>query len=292
MSKKDETASDEERDGRSTDSVFDFLYHDVRRVGSFLAQFDYSGHLQQVSSTETVAKSGKRGFSVKVAGTVPVGLGLEGPEGSITLAREPEGSGSEAQERVYDPLWSNALSILNAAMLPKIWQSLGLRDIIARQWAENTKAQWSKNPANAALKGHERDRAEKAQFRAAENLAKVGLDVIEAFPHSAQCTVKGTDFSVWSTLSPDGMVGSVADLSLKHGTEIPGEWHLLGVLDALPNPIPEQTTIHNTGIPQHLGPSIANFSNLARTLLGRAPEAYGMTALLLFREVSAGGKPA
>ena len=81
-------------------------------------------------------------------------------------------------------------------------------------------------------------------------------------------------------------MGTVADLSLKHGTEIPGEWHLLGVLDALPDQIPAQTVVVNTGVPQHFGTLIKNFSNLGRTLLGRAPEAYGMTALLLFRKVS------
>jgi len=319
MSKSDETVSAEGRGGQNTDSVFDFLYHDTRRVGSFLAQFDRFGHLQQISAKENASKGGKGGYSFKVAGNLPALPGsTEGTEGSLTFSRDPSEGGSEGQERVYDPLWTNALtlldylderglihrdvitgrvgqfviasgklSILNMGMLPKIWESGAIRDMAVRQWVETAKIQWAANPVNAALRGSERNRLENACVKAATEGAKAGMDVIPSLPHSAQCTITGTNFSVWSSLTGEGMVGTVADLSLKHGTEIPGEWHLLGVLDALPSPITEQTTIANTGTPQHFGSIIKNFSNLGRTLLGRAPEAFGVTALLLFRQVAA-----
>src|SRR5271170_5244174 len=98
----------------------------------------------------------------------------------------------------------------------------------------------------------------------------------------------GPGFSVWSTLANEGMIGTVADLALKHGTDIPGLWHLLGILDAMPSQIPPQIDIPYTGVPSHFGTMIRNFANLARTALGRPPDAYGTTALLLFREVAAG----
>jgi hypothetical protein len=127
---------------------------------------------------------------------------------------------------------------------------------------------------------------ERAALKAAEPNAQGGMQVLSKFPHSAQCTLTRANFSVWSTLVSAGMVGTVADLSLKHGTEIPGKWHLLGVLDSMPNLIPPQTTIVNSGTMMHMGVLIKNLSNLGRTLLGRPQEAYGVTALLLFREVS------
>jgi hypothetical protein len=40
--------SGEVLDEPQNDSVYDFLYQDVRRVGSFLDQFDVAGHLQQI----------------------------------------------------------------------------------------------------------------------------------------------------------------------------------------------------------------------------------------------------
>jgi hypothetical protein len=297
--------------------VYDFLYHDSRRVGSFLAQFDYFGHLQQITATETATKGTKPGYSLKLAGNVPMPGTFEGAEGSVTLGREPSQTGSEAQERVYDPLWSNAralldyldernliqrdvtagrlgqfviasgsLSILNMGLLPAIWEAAGVREAGVRQSVENAKRQWNASPENKALKPPDRARIEKEFLKAAEKNAQGGLDVLPLFPHSAQCTIAGLNFSVWSTLGLDGMVGTVGDLSLKHGTEIPGEWHLLGVLDALPNPIPPQIPIVNTGSPMHMGVLMKNLSNLGRLLLGRAPESYGVTALLLFREVS------
>jgi hypothetical protein len=317
MSMKDEIASGAGRDDQSTDSVFDFLYHDSRRIGSFLAQFDSFGHLQQLTASETASKGSKRGYSVKLAGNVPIPGSPESPEGSITFNRDPGEGGSEAQARVYDPLWTNALalldyldergliqrdvtgsrlgqfviasgelSILNADMLPKIWETQGVRDVVTRHLVENTKKQWSSKPENARLRESERAKAEKAAVKASELNARLGMEIMPFFPHSAQCTVKGSNYSVWSTLSAEGMVGTVADLSLKHGTKIPGEWHLLGVLDALPNPIPAQIEIINNGIPEHMETLIENLSNLGRTILGRKPEAYGVTALLLFRSVS------
>jgi hypothetical protein len=318
MSREDETVSGAEHAEQSTDSVYDFLYHDARRIGSFLAQFDDLGHLQQITASESASKGAKRGYSLKLAGSAPAVPGvLDGAEGSITLARDPSQSGSEAMERVYDPLWTNArtlldylderkliqrditaghlgqfviasgqLSILNFGLLPKIWKTSGIRDAAARQHVENARIQWNAVPQNAALKGSERAKAEKAFLKATQERAEGAMDIMPSFPHSAQCTIKGTNFSVWSTLSTEGMVGTVADLSLKHGTEIPGEWHLLGVLDALPSPIPAPITIVSSGIPENMGDLIKNLSNLGRTLLGRTREAYGVTALLLFRDVS------
>jgi hypothetical protein len=317
MSMKDGKASGAEHVDQSTDSVYDFLYHDARRVGSFLAQFDYFGHLQQVTSSETASKGTKRGYSLKLAGSVPVPGSIESPEGSITFGQDPSDSGSEAQVRVYDPLWANArtlldfldergliqrdltaarlgqfviasgdLSILNAGMLPKIWEVRAVRDVVVRQAVETAKVKWNSDPRNSSLKQGERIKAEKAALKVTETNTQAGMEILPFFPHSAQCTVKGSNFSVWSTLNAEGMAGTVSDLSLKHGTEIPGKWHLLGILDALPNPIPGQIEILATGAPEHMGTLIKNISNLGRTILGRTPDSYGMTALLLFREVS------
>jgi hypothetical protein len=137
------------------------------------------------------------------------------------------------------------------------------------------------------LANHERKAAEKEFLKTADINVRTAMDIFPGLPHSAQCTIKGDNFSLWSSLTTEGMVGAVSDLSLKHGTEIPGVWHLLGVLDALPDPIAPQIPASTiTGEPQHFENTIRNFSNLARTTLGRAPEAYGATTLLLFRKVS------
>jgi hypothetical protein len=317
MSKKDEIASGAGLEEQSTDSVFDFLYNDAQRIGSFISQFDAFGHLQNVTSGETASKGARRGFSVKLSGSVPVPGASEAAEGGLTFSREPGETGTEGLTRVYDPLWTNALtlldyldergliqrdikkarlgqfvivsgglSVLNAAIMPKVFEGGAIEKIVLATAKKNAKEKWGNDQANAALKGPARTKAEAKFLEAAEQAARAGLESLKHIPYSPHCTVNGSDFSVWSSLEARGIVGSVADLSLKHGTEIPGEWHLFGILDALPNPIPAQIVIPISDTPRHFGDAIRNLSNLSRTLVGRGPEAFGMTALLLFRKIS------
>ena len=64
MLTKGKKASGEEPDDPSQDSVYDFLYCDTRRIGSFLAQFDVSGHLQQVTASDSISKGHKGGIQI------------------------------------------------------------------------------------------------------------------------------------------------------------------------------------------------------------------------------------
>ena len=54
--------SGKQKSGEASDlpesrSVYDFLYHDARRVGSYLAQFEASGLLQSLKQTVAVEES-------------------------------------------------------------------------------------------------------------------------------------------------------------------------------------------------------------------------------------------
>lgn len=104
MSKSGETASGEAQGEQSTASVYDFLYNDSHRVGSYLAQLDENGLLTEVRQGESVVKKAKRGFSVsgQVLGS---GGGIEWT---------PKEGGGESSERVYDPFWANARELLDA----------------------------------------------------------------------------------------------------------------------------------------------------------------------------------
>ncbi len=108
MSKTESAVSAQEQGEPGSDSVFDFLYHDVRRVGSFLAQFDDAGHLQQVTQSDGATRSSKRGWKAAAGGSLP-GVG----SANISAERGPEKGGFQASERVYDPLWTNARTLLD-----------------------------------------------------------------------------------------------------------------------------------------------------------------------------------
>ncbi|MGB6538436.1 MAG: hypothetical protein WBF58_21030, partial [Xanthobacteraceae bacterium] len=232
MSTNDAQASNKAQDAQKSDSVYDFLYYDRQRVAAFLAQFDDSGHLQQVTQRENVSKGGRRGYRLGGGATV-MGTG-----GHLALERTPEERGSQGIERVYDPLWSNALqlldyleaadlicrdvnaarlgqfilasgelSVLNPAALSKIWESTGIRQAVAAAAIAGQKVIWNANPANQALPRREKEQAEKMLIKNAENGAKAMLDILPTFPHSAQCTVRGNSFRVWSSLATEGMIG-------------------------------------------------------------------------------------
>jgi hypothetical protein len=296
MSSSDKKVSGEAQDERQNDSVYDFLYYDRQRVGAFLAQFDDSGHLQRITQSESASKDSGRGLKIG-AGASYLGTG-----GNLNFERTPGLHGAEGTERVYDPLWSNALtfldyletanliclditkghlgqfvlasgslSVLNAALLTPLWKSSSLVRIV-ESWAKTQTTPQGQKDKDAERRG------------------KLAMEILPSMPHFAQCKVKGDNFVVWSTLAPEGMVGTVSDLSLKHGTDIPGTWSILGVLDAVPSPIPTPMAFpNNPGASQPFDSLIRNFSVLARSALGRPADAYGATALLLFRKVSSGG---
>ncbi|MFX6435387.1 hypothetical protein ABTG69_19580, partial [Acinetobacter baumannii] len=49
--------SDQADADSSAPFVLDFLYHDSRRIGSFLSQFEEDGHLQQFTRTKNGSRS-------------------------------------------------------------------------------------------------------------------------------------------------------------------------------------------------------------------------------------------
>src|SRR4051812_32560439 len=94
-------------DQRSS-SVFDFLYHDVRRGGAFLAQFHEHGLLQQTKATEGVARSAASKTGIAGGLDVPL-IGRGGGSLDTTTTDEER----DSAEYTYDPLWRNARTLLD-----------------------------------------------------------------------------------------------------------------------------------------------------------------------------------
>ena len=89
-------------------SVYDFLYHDPHRIASFLAQFTQHGHLESLSRSESTAAATTNKSVVTGRAGVPT-LGSVGRSGE----RAASGSVTEALTTTYDPLWANALALLD-----------------------------------------------------------------------------------------------------------------------------------------------------------------------------------
>jgi hypothetical protein len=302
--------SEKEQGEQERDSVFDFLYHDARRVGSFLAQFDDAGHLQQITQSESRTKGLKRGWKFALGG----GMGEFG-SGEASVERGPGEGGSEASERVYDPLWANArtlldylfernmiqrdiwearlgqfvlvegrLVILDVAMLKGAWDKPAIRKIVTKDAGVEHDLNRHLRRKQAAV-GGEKPVSE----------VEVFMDLLGILPHSLQAHILGDKFTAWCSLATESLVGLSSDLVLKHGTLISGDWHVLGVLDAQPERGPESdkpmklTPLEEAvaGLAGTLvGTLVARLSPVTRRMLGRPYGAHGLTPLLIFREVS------
>jgi hypothetical protein len=314
MSEREPKASEGEQDEQQRDSVYDFLYHDSRRVGSFLAQFDEAGHLQQITQSENVTRGQSRGYRLAAGGEIP----LVG-SANIDLSRTPLGGGSESSERVYDPLWANAreildypterdmiersldvarigqfvlvsgaLAVLDLPMLQQLWELPIVRSTIA---AGNRATPDPSRPASQmqSRADRKRHRQQSSKPTIADNPVQFMIDIIKYLPHLIQAGIKTeAGDSVWCSLREESLVVSSADLMLKHGTVLSGIWNILGILDALPDDPGDQSPDLSAVLEDApLANPARALGPMVRQLMGRPTRAYGITPLLIFREVSA-----
>lgn len=110
----DATPTNEEADfeepsaGQKSNSVYDFLYQDVRRVGSFLAQFEEHGVRQLIKATESTG----RAQTVKGAASGTLGLpAVMGASAVVDVATTDDSK--DLAEHTFDPLWSNSRRLLD-----------------------------------------------------------------------------------------------------------------------------------------------------------------------------------
>lgn len=324
MSRSVETVSEREQDERENDSVFDFLYCDTRRIGSFLAQFDDAGHLQQVIQRESVVKGVKRGVEIGVGGGAT--LAGTGGSGNLSFKRGPSDEGSEGSERLYDPLWTNARAFLDYLAEKNIIErdltkahmgqfvlvsgALEIRDLKLIQKAltviKGVRLQQeppkNQDTRHRSKNWHEKHQPEQKLGQEAA-ASQAGIEFLALLPHAVHAVLKMDCSSVWCSLQPESLVGSSDDIFLKHGVGIPGEWHILGILDALPDvqatkdPTEQfanaQKAMSEVGdnaaitlATKGFGAFIDGIAPFARMLLGRQSGSYGMTPLLIFRKVA------
>jgi len=293
-------------------SVFDFLYHDHRRIASFLAQFETYGVLQQVKALEAVSTSESQRNALSTG--LNIAVGKAGTEKDVTTGSQE----SDSAERTYDPLWTNARTFLNylhernmivrdltqarigqfvlvtgslaafdLGVLKEAWKLPGIKDVVMRGAAQQQAAD-QPPPRSSA----ERKRAKYARPELPEG-TEAGFELMKLLPHTVQAAIGGEGWRVWSTLREDSLVISGSELLLKHGVGIAGQWSMLGVLDAMPTVDETQATqyfldqiLASTTLGGALGQVIVSLAPAARQILGRPADAHGATPLLIFREVS------
>ncbi len=310
-SETQEEASAKVREGQTTDSVFDFLYHDGRRVASFLAQFDPSGSVTQISQG-TAAERVKADIQ-KLEGTASIPAVAKGV---MTSTDEVRNRRQDEIMRVYDPMWANARELLDLldkrgmiqrdlanARLGQIVLASGSLDIydlkiMSGIWSLNSikksiaagQSQWPK--LSKAVQSTPAGKRLKAEFDQAQKAAKDGMELFiemaPSLPHSAHAVVQTiNEEKLWCNIDPSGLSMSPSDILLKHGIAVPGEWVILGILDAVPEPVEMRNRPQTPDGQEMVVKVFETLAPIIRTFFGRPETAYGITPLLIFRETSA-----
>ncbi len=108
--------------------------------------------------------------------------------------------------------------------------------------------------------------------------------IISKMPHSLQGTLSANGDAAWFTLKPECMLVNAEDLTFKHGSDLKGEWHVLGILDALPDHCidPAQMTLFTPG---PIEGAMRSMLDGLRAMLGRPSDRYGITPVMIFRTI-------
>lgn len=299
------TTSEPEDDSSNAASVLDFLYHDSRRVGSFLAQFEGDGHLQELTRTKTGTRGKKDSAGKGLKGDVKLFSGER--KSSIDTSVDM----SVGYARVFDPFWANArafldylsdkqmlqidldtanvgqfviasgyLSVLDLAMLKDAWKIGSLKNKILSGIADGK--QFSHMTA-----------AEKSAAKELKENTAMFIDLLQVLPHSVHASMITNEDEaklVWCALREEYLVTPAADLTLAHGARISGEWSIVGILSAIPDyglATPSAGEDAEPGLLQSLiGLVSQQIAPVVRVSLGRPGAAYAVTPLLIFRDVT------
>ncbi|MEN7529270.1 hypothetical protein [Cupriavidus sp. DL-D2] len=275
------------QESQSTEYLCDFVYLDRDRAALYFAQLDpENGTPTQVKRTEKHGGQDADKLTVGIPKLMAKEYG-----GGTQFERSIEGQ--------YDPSWlipievmnrldelsyittdleqarigrmallTGSMRVIDVRFLKELWPYVG--DMIAKQ-------------ASDALPANTPPKVKQQTISHARKETDLMSGVISKMPHSLQASFTVQGKRIWTTLRPDNMLMNPEDLALKHGADIPGEWRLLGIIDALP----ELSSPSPSSAPEgfDLEGGLVNIINTLRTFMGRQSGSFGITPIAIFRTI-------
>ncbi|MEB5475989.1 DUF6414 family protein [Acinetobacter pollinis] len=267
------------QESQNIESIFDFFYLDTRKINSFYAQLTGSG---AISTRKNISMTLDEKTS-EYTGNIKVASGKWGAknnsglnsedlfDASVTMPREMIDRLDELGFINYD-LNENQLG--NLVLLKG---SLGVCDVASMKEVIDPAVQFTMDQM-PSLKPSE---------KTAKNQLKKMMDPLisfmKAIPFALQARFfdKGDfDKEVWMTLNRTEMFNDINDINFKYGDIMAGDWHVLGVLDAIPNDQSIKVTESN-----EINEVVENFTKMMKEQFGRPTTAYGMTPIAIFRVI-------
>jgi hypothetical protein len=263
-----------ERSEQLTDSLYDFIYIDDHKSKILLAQIEANGILTQVISRikEEECHSGEAGMD-KIVVAKKIGQLLE----------------SESVEHSFDTSSSIHLSLLN---------KLGEQNRINRDITKASIGEIVLFTGDAyfldietlqktvPLLKHFKKQLNKNDY-------SMVMDVLKLIPPSIQFIFKDYSDSpkkVWMTISSSNMLITASDLMLKYGNNLNGKWSVIGLLDSKPESLESIESLESTESisidDREIGNSLGVISTIFKGLIGKHDSYYGITPIMIFREVN------
>lgn len=275
------------QDSQSIDSLYDFLYIDRERLSSYSAQLNNNGTLTSVKSFHNTSNKDGSDF----------GFGI--PK-VASVSTNNEAASSNGLERHFDPSWTLPLNVID--MLDE--NGLILKDIHQANFGQLVQVNgaiyftdlgliknlWPHFGKLLTIGMQEITAAGKRKKQEKEAENKLVSDIISQLPHLLSFKMRDVGYSTWSTLKPENMVINHYDLLMKHGTDIAGIWHMIGVLDAKPGVDNCVSSAFRDNKDQTNDDSIeemmGQFVNGLRGIMGRDERSFGVTPLVILRQIT------
>lgn len=270
-----------DQESPNTDFLYDFLYLDRSRAQSWLAQLVADG----VQLSSKYSSSSTDSSKLNATGGVP---GFVKGGGSSTE------SVTETMERSFNTEWSIPLNLLDTlseaeyirkdvdeAPLGAVVHIRGNATVIDISFMQTGWDAFSAMILAQEKTTHANKVAKALQKAELSNIGGV-LKFMPPMPQLYLQTDEGD--TIWSVLHDEHMIVDTSVLTLTHGSSIKGDWHMLAVLDALPD-IGEPASS-----PLHIGRPIADgllpVMDALREGIGRPDYAYAVSPIAIFRAIT------
>lgn len=272
-----------EPESQNTEYLCDYVYIDHVRLSHYYSQLSKDGLVTQSKKTARATTKDQSGLQVKAL-LISGNYGGEATsEEAIEIQIDPAFSRpQETLDALYQAgyirdglangrmgsliLEKGSISLFDIRLLKDIWPHMG----------ETVASNDSAGIANIK----ERHKAAAAKKKEFDQLAAV----MTKMPHSLQGNLAVGDDVAWFTLKPECMLLNPEDLTFKHGSDLKGSWHVLGIVDALPDNLAEENSPFN-GASSDLENVMRTMLDALKSMFGRPPDRYGLTPVMIFRVI-------
>lgn len=270
------------QDSQSTDSLFDYFYVDKERISALTAQLFSEGVLSSIKQRSTESENDLK----EMKGGLPL----------LAARINSSEAWSRGQERSFDSTWSIPLNLLdklseagkigstlNDAKLGDIVLLKGMMKIFDAQMLHLCMPIVKKMKLNEIKRT--KNQQEKTLLRSEVSDFENAEEMIKILPPTTHIDFADSSGNLsWMSVEPTNLTTTLSDVSLKYGPFIPGEWHILCIVDAyaddekLDNPDAPYPAIQND-----LKNGMEQILLMMRVMMGRPTGSFGITPLIIFR---------